>query len=143
MWTPWSLIGKEFASNAGESESSSVMSGFLRPQTLYSPWNSLGQNTGVGSLSLLQGTFPTQKLNRGLLRCRRILYQLSRQGSPYAALVDSSSWLYRILLSGCVTVYFYVFLWIDNLCSGLFSCCYRKCCFEYSCHVCVHSARLL
>ena len=81
MWTPWSLIGKEFASNAGESESSSVMSGFLRPQTLYSPWNSLGQNTGVGSLSLLQGTFPTQKLNRGLLRCRRILYQLSYQGS--------------------------------------------------------------
>ena len=81
MWTPWSLIGKESASNAGESESSSVMSGFLRPQTLYSPWNSLGQNTGVGSLSLLQGTFPTQKLNRGLLRCRRILYPLSCQGS--------------------------------------------------------------
>ena len=31
----------------------------LRPQGLYSPWNSLGQNTGVGSLSLLQGIFPT------------------------------------------------------------------------------------
>ena len=46
------------------------------------PWNSLGQNTGVGSLSLLQGILPTQELNRGLLHCRRILYQLSYQGSP-------------------------------------------------------------
>ena len=31
------------------------------------PWNSLGQNIGVGSLSLLQGIFPTQELNQGLL----------------------------------------------------------------------------
>ena len=49
---------------------------------LYSPWNSPGQNTGVGSLSLLQGIFPTQGSNPGLLHCRRILYQLSRKGSP-------------------------------------------------------------
>ena len=48
-----------------------------------SPWNSLGQNTGVGSLSLLQGIFPTQGLTSGLPHCRRILYQLSHQGSPY------------------------------------------------------------
>ena len=47
---------------------------------LYSPWNSPGQNTGVGSLSLLQGIFPTQESNQGLLHCRRILYQLSYQG---------------------------------------------------------------
>ena len=49
------------------------------------PWtieNSLGQNTGVGSLSLLQGIFPTQGLNPGLLHCRWILYQLSHKGSP-------------------------------------------------------------
>ena len=39
-------------------------------------------NTGVGSLSLLQGIFWTQESNRGLLHCRRILYQLSYQGSP-------------------------------------------------------------
>ena len=38
--------------------------------------------TGVGSLSLLQGTFPTQGSNTGLLHCRQILYHLSRQGSP-------------------------------------------------------------
>ena len=47
-----------------------------------SPWNSPGQNTGVGSLSLLQGIFPTQGSNPGLPHCRRILYQLSHQGSP-------------------------------------------------------------
>ena len=47
-----------------------------------SPWNSPGQNTGVSSLSLLQGIFPTQGSNSGLPHCRRILYQLSHQGSP-------------------------------------------------------------
>ena len=40
------------------------------------------KNTGVGSLSLLQGIFLTQELNWGLLHCRQILYQLSYQGSP-------------------------------------------------------------
>ena len=39
-------------------------------------------NTGVGSLSLLQWIFPTQGSNRGLLHCRQILYQLTCQGSP-------------------------------------------------------------
>ena len=53
----------------------------MQPHGLYSPWNSPGQNTGVGSLSLLQGIFWTQESNRGLLHCRQILYQLSYQGS--------------------------------------------------------------
>ena len=57
------------------------MSDSLQPQGLYSPWNSPGQNTGVGSLSLLQGFFPTQESNWGLLHCRWILYQLSHKGS--------------------------------------------------------------
>ena len=48
---------------------------------LWPPWNSPGQNTGVGSLSLLQGIFPTQQLNPDLLHCRQILYQLSHKGS--------------------------------------------------------------
>ena len=52
------------------------------PPGLYSPWNSPGQNAGVGSLSLLQGIFPTQGSNPGLPHCRQILYQLSHQGSP-------------------------------------------------------------
>ena len=86
----------------------------LLPHGLYRPWNSPGQNTGVGlsllqgifpaqvsrlvdslpteppgkpkntgvgSRSLLQWVFPTQGSNQGLLHCRRILYQLSFQGS--------------------------------------------------------------
>ena len=57
------------------------MSDSLQPHG-YSPWNSPGQNTGVGSLSLLQGIFPTQGLNPGLPHCRQILYQLSHKGSP-------------------------------------------------------------
>ena len=52
------------------------------PHGLYSPWNSPGQNTGVGSLSLLRGLFPTQGWNPGLPYCRQILYQLSHKGSP-------------------------------------------------------------
>ena len=63
-------------------ESHLAMSNSLLPHGLYSPWNSAGQNTGVGSLSLLQGIFLTQESNQGLLRCRQILYQLSCQGSP-------------------------------------------------------------
>ena len=51
-------------------------------QGKHSTWNSPGQNTGVGSLSLLQGIFPTQGLKPGLLHCRWILYQLSHKGSP-------------------------------------------------------------
>ena len=54
----------------------------LQSHGLYSPWNSLGQNTGVGSLFFLQGIFLAQELNRGLLHCRQILYLLSYQGSP-------------------------------------------------------------
>ena len=54
----------------------------LQLHGLYSLWNSPGQNTRVGSLSLLQGTFPTQGLNPRLSLCRRILYQLSHKGSP-------------------------------------------------------------
>ena len=68
--------------------SRSVVSTSLQP-----PWtvahqassahgDSPGQNTGVGSFSLLQWIFPTQELNWGLLHCRRILYPQSHQGSP-------------------------------------------------------------
>ena len=57
------------------------MSDSLWPHGVYSPWNSPSQNTGVGSLSLLQGVFPTQGWNPGLPHCRRI-YQLSHKGSP-------------------------------------------------------------
>ena len=65
------------------SESCSLVSDSLWPRGLYCPWNSPGQNTGVGSRSLLQGILPTQGSNPGLLHCRRILYPLSHQGSPH------------------------------------------------------------
>ena len=65
-----------------ESESHAVVSNSLQPHGLYSPWNSPGQNTGVGSLSLLQGMFLSQRSMWGLPHCRRILYQPSHKGSP-------------------------------------------------------------
>ena len=65
-----------------ESESHSVAPDSSQTHGLYSSWNSPGQNSGVGSLSLLQGIFPTQGLNPVLLHCRQILYQLSHKGGP-------------------------------------------------------------
>ena len=55
------------------------MSDSLLLHGFYSPWNSPGQNTGEGSLSLLQGIFPTQGSNSGLQHCGQILYQLSQK----------------------------------------------------------------
>ena len=55
-------------------------------------------NTEVGTLSLLQGNFPTQESNQGLLHCWRILYQLSHKGSPrileWVAYPFSSGWIF-------------------------------------------------
>ena len=65
-----------------ESVSCSAMSNSL-PTMLLCPWNSPGWNTGVGCHFLLQGIFPTQGSNLGLLHCRQILYYLSHKGSPW------------------------------------------------------------
>ena len=62
--------------------SSSLQPNGPKPARLLCPWNSPGQYIGVGSLSLLQGIFPTLGSNPGLPHCRQILYQLSHQGSP-------------------------------------------------------------
>ena len=56
-----------------------IVGGFFTIWAIRNP-----KNIGVGRLSLLQGIFPTQKLNQGLLNCRQILYQLSYQGNPLA-----------------------------------------------------------
>ena len=73
----------------------SVSSDFLRPYglqptRLLCPWNSPGQNPGVGSHFLLQGIFPIQGSNLGFLHYRQPLYNLSHQGSPtkYFALYE-------------------------------------------------------
>ena len=54
----------------------------LQANSLLSESPGKPKNTGVGSLSLLQGIFLTQESNQSLLQCRQILYQLSYQGSP-------------------------------------------------------------
>ena len=53
--------------------------------------DSPGKNTRVGCHALLQGIFPTQGSNPGLLHCRRILYCLSHQGSPWKVKVSQST----------------------------------------------------
>ena len=66
----------------------------LRTYGLYSPWNSLGQNTGVGTPSFLQGIFPTQGWNPGLPHCRQILNQLSHKerGRYFPDSIHSPRW---------------------------------------------------
>ena len=51
----------------------------LQPAGLRSPWNSLGENTGMSSHFLLQGIFPTQGLNLSLLHYKKIIYCLGHQ----------------------------------------------------------------
>ena len=78
-----------------EGESYSVMSESLQPHGLYSPWNSPGQNTGVGSLSLLQGIFPTRiKTRSPALQADSL--PAEPQGKPKNTGVGSLSLLQRI-----------------------------------------------
>ena len=75
---------------------SSVVSDSLGPQwtvapRLLCPWNSLSENTGVGCYALLQGIFPTQGSNPGLLHYRQILYHLSHRGSHKECIRISTS----------------------------------------------------
>ena len=79
--------------------SRSVMSDSLLSHGLYSPWNSPGQNTGVGSLSLLQRIFPAQGSEPGLPHCRWILYQLSHKGSPVLNRTLQNLWVLEQLSS--------------------------------------------
>ena len=71
---------------------------FVTPWTIYTPWNSLGLNTGVGSHSLLQEIFPNQGSNL-LAHCRQILYQAEPQGKPKNTGVGSLSLLQQIFLT--------------------------------------------
>ena len=84
------------------------MSDSLWPHGLYGPWNYPGHNTGVGSLSLLQGIFLIQGSNSGLLNFRWILYQLSYEGSP-----GQVFWTIKIALK--VSVYAHQFFFFPYL----------------------------
>ena len=58
---------------------------FVTPWTvtrLLCPWGFPGKSTGVGCHYLLQGIFPTQGSNTGLLHCRQMLCPLSQEGNP-------------------------------------------------------------
>ena len=88
-----------------ESEGHSVVSDSLWRHGLYSPWNSPGQNTGGGGLSLLQGIVPTQGSNPGLPNCRQILYQLSHKGCPGNRVVKGNTLHSPVNLS-----LFYIFM---------------------------------
>ena len=102
----------------GPCESCSVVSDSLRPHGLYSPWNSPSQNTGVGSLSLLQGIFPIQGSNPGLLHCRQILYQLSHHGIPKLQLFP---WGPRVYAKFCSASQYYTCCSWNQLTSGKIS----------------------
>ena len=78
------------------SESDTVVSNSLWPNGLCSPWNSPDQNTGVDSLSLLQGIFPTQGLKPGLPHCRQISLPAEPQDKPKNTGVGSLSLLQGI-----------------------------------------------
>ena len=75
-------------------------------------WDSPGQNTGVGSHSLLQGIFPTQESNQGLPHCRWILYQLSYQGSPKCFGISPNALRFTFLY---MFFFFPQFIHIDDL----------------------------
>ena len=109
----FSKLSKDSSIFKIESGSGSVLSDSIRPHGQYSPWDSPGQNPGVGSLSLLQGSFPTQGLNPSLPHCRRILYQLSYQGSPRilgwvaCPFSSRSSWPRNQTMISCITGRFF------------------------------------
>ena len=71
----------------------------LQPARLLCPWGSPSRNTGVGCHFFLQGIFPIQGPNPGLLHCSQILYPLSHQGSPYTAAAAAAK-----SLQSCLTL---------------------------------------
>ena len=83
MWSEWSEVAQSCPALCDPMDSSlpgSSVHGIFQARVL--GWVALSFSAGVGSLSLLQGIFPTQESNWVLLHCRWILYQLSYQGSP-------------------------------------------------------------
>ena len=76
----------------------------LQPTRLLRPWDFPGKSTGVDCYFLLQGIFPTQGSNLGLLHCRQTLYCLSHQGSPNESesclVLSSSLWLHGLYRPG-------------------------------------------
>jgi len=68
---------------------------------LLCPWDSSGQNTGVGCHFLLQEIFMTQESNWGLLHCRQILYHLSHRDTLLLREGVSTLRKREVLAHGC------------------------------------------
>ena len=83
--------------NESESESCSVVSDSLESLGLYSPWNSPGQNTGVGSLSLLQGNLPNSGIEPRSPALQADSLPAEPQGKPKNTGMGSLSLLQGIL----------------------------------------------
>ena len=86
-----------------------VSLGSLQADSLPSEPPRKPKNTGVGSLSLLQGIFLTQESNQSLLHCKWILYQLSYQESPQATLLFQMAGFPSFLWLDISHVYVYSF----------------------------------
>ena len=111
------------------SESRSVMSNSLQPQGLYSPWDSPSQNTGVGSLSLLQGIFPTPEYvyaTKSLQSCLTLCNPID--GSPPGSAVPgilqaitlervaisfSNAWKWKIKVKSLSRVWLFTTPWTE------------------------------
>ena len=113
-----------------ESESHSVVSNSLQTHGL---WNSPGQNTGLGSLSLLQGIFPTQESNPGLPHCRYTLYQLSHREAPCMYVCVYIYVCVYVCVCVCVCVCLYLCVSVSVCFSQLFA---FSVCLALTCQVC-------
>ena len=105
VWSPTLLhwqegLGSPFGENESESESHSVVSDSLQPHELYGPWNSLGQNTGVGNLSLLQGDLPNSGIKPRSPALQVDSLPAEPQVKPKNTWVGSLSLLQRIFPTG-------------------------------------------
>ena len=112
-WLPWLLFIFTVACSPGSNlkhctdlsppQSSTESSSLNFPQTPWTvacqvlcPWNSPGQNTGVGCHFLVQGIFPTQQSNPSLPHCRQILHCLSHQGNPNCLLTCAKTIFFNL-----------------------------------------------
>ena len=86
------------------SASHSVMFNSLRPHGLYSPWNFPGQNTGVGSLSVLQRNLPNAGIEPRSSALRGNLHQLSHKGSGVILNLGSHLGKYNLLFIGSTSI---------------------------------------
>ena len=109
----------------------------LRADSLPSESPGKPKNIGMGGLFLFQGIFPTQESNWGLLHCRRVLYQLSYQGSPqtYACIcicMDPCMCMWACINTCMRHMYTYTHVSLNLLCDPW-----------WQARVCVHAALTL